>query len=1199
VFSVVGRQENANSDNDYYMAKFPNAATQIYSCSSNPLDHNNQTNSSGVRLIYSVPKAIVAQKYDSVSNTLHNAKGGSAHRRSEEARPKTSVNSQSSAHTTNMLTTLTFIAHMEYIPENDTIIIFQCESRDLPQDNVSVGMKLVQIQLKSGKVVRQSASFLDVSFDVTEMSIRCQATRNGNMLAFTIHPLSNVLYLVNLETQSGGVALQGDITLSEHNLLTKDISSIIGLAFEESASRLSLPQTLYILANMGQIARFDLTKRDEKSVEIVAQLVEESGHSHDSGQLIANTVDVSDFDDNSMCFMENKNAPYVADANRGEYLITASEDQMFLFKVDALSSVSKDRKMHREPFPSLLQHHRKVMIRWFSKYVALVTRDDTSMQTFWLIDVVNELVACEIRLKSNETVHSIHQMDSNKCAVVIQKETSVGASQQQKTADTETTKATGFYLRILEEKPIKMQANLLREKSKYVIAKRLLIDTATDKELYKDDIVAVLQQGGEIEATKPHGAEASVNFFLGVDMPGLQDTGIEVDPSDAIRYYMQSENLEALMLYLRKLHIYKPHRAESDHTELLLNLYFHFMLKKDIDEESDSKGRKRRKLAEERLHSFLDTEFPPNQAPSIQIAALKSLRNVGLRREAMKQAYKKSRKRHEAIVVMEIEDWPESQDKSHYLRAIYALEQMVKNNLEKARELLEIYGERLLDEVPREATNVMIRVWFESLFPESSQSDRSLFLNASENDTSDNESNTRSLSFPIFSKFNDTVPREKIDSGEKDSEMDDDNDDHEREICPHHFVKNFKDPFWRMVYLESLIFYRHCKTSEAFDPIIYNTLIESYLEMARQSADGLAHMLHNPEKKNETHFPYHQPSEKINSMEARMPKKFSDSDSDDPLIQEQKEINTKLKKMDAQNLLAYEIFPPVQKLTFASLKEKIDMVLNMVKTVKDDKGGSSVVPVYDVEHVLLLVHMYKYEDGILMMYEKLNLTYEIIEHYKRKADYELRYLNVVEKCEKHGKRDPNMWIQVLSYLTNEIDTTKDTEIRQSALKFLQRVLHDLRNAQLVPPLLVIQIISRSKNIRLNTIREYLKYHLEDQHRIIDQSSNRIAGLENDVHVLSNEVTSLCTQAQVFQRKKCASCEKPLQIPSALFMCGHCYHQRCLGRYIQCPVCHPRLLRNVKDFQKNISKAQDVHRAHRSMKKPTSHHFDLLHETNFV
>jgi hypothetical protein len=177
------------------------------------------------------------------------------------------------------------------------------------------------------------------------------------------------------------------------------------------------------------------------------------------------------------------------------------------------------------------------------------------------------------------------------------------------------------------------------------------------------------------------------------------------------------------------------------------------------------------------------------------------------------------------------------------------------------------------------------------------------------------------------------------------------------------------------------------------------------------------------------------------------------------------------------------------------------------------------------------------------MYEKLKLHYDILQFYMKENDYD----NILNSCFKYGENDSNMWIQVLSYFASGKE-----EFKNEISKILTRIEKD----DILPPLLVIQILSNHKRTtlgkfyykikkKIGTVKEYIEKKLKQEQLLIEEDLKKIKELQTETIQMKKEIDQLKSSAKIFQLTNCTFCNSQLDLPASHFMCGHSYHQRYL------------------------------------------------------
>ncbi|KAF2073113.1 hypothetical protein CYY_005582 [Polysphondylium violaceum] len=218
---------------------------------------------------------------------------------------------------------------------------------------------------------------------------------------------------------------------------------------------------------------------------------------------------------------------------------------------------------------------------------------------------------------------------------------------------------------------------------------------------------------------------------------------------------------------------------------------------------------------------------------------------------------------------------------------------------------------------------------------------------------------------------------------------------------------------------------------------------------------------------------------------------------------------------------------------------------------------------FDQDHALILAQVHNWKKGVLYLYEKLELYNEIIEYHMENNDYE----GLIKACKKYGIKDPNLWVRALSYFS----ITK-----QDCQNEIVEILTNIDKENLIPPLLVIQILSQNKNTTLSVIKDYISRRLSQETQQIDKDYSLIKHFAEETEKMRNEINELRTNAKTFQQTKCIVCQSPLDLPSIHFLCQHSFHQRCLGdNERECPVCAPDNKR-ILEIKKSQSESAGQH-----------------------
>ena len=232
---------------------------------------------------------------------------------------------------------------------------------------------------------------------------------------------------------------------------------------------------------------------------------------------------------------------------------------------------------------------------------------------------------------------------------------------------------------------------------------------------------------------------------------------------------------------------------------------------------------------------------------------------------------------------------------------------------------------------------------------------------------------------------------------------------------------------------------------------------------------------------------------------------------------------------------------------------------------------------YDPWHALVLSQQHQFERGILFLLERMKLFSEILSHHAQRFETgetkevrERAKLKLVALCEDQTKKGTSeeeqreMWIQLLTLLVRSKD-----DVSEDITRVLARVEQD----DLLPPVVVIEILSSNKSIPLKTVRDYLIRMLRKDTDKIDRYQAEVKERREKIQKFREEVKDLSTQATVFQTNRCAACSTPIDLPAVHFLCKHSFHQRCLNDTRECNICGPeakRVLQLQREYDEKVN-----------------------------
>jgi hypothetical protein len=807
---------------------------------------------------------------------------------------------------------------------------------------------------------------------------------------------------------------------------------------------------------------------------------------------------------------------------------------------------------------------KKVMLQWFRTYLVLVSvdynRQNNMQQTVTIYDLKHKYIAFKYSSEKMQ-VHYILQEWGSLFILATEGGTQV--------------------MYVLEEKDTQTKLEMLLQKNLYTIA----INLVNSQQLDYAYVVEIFRKYGDHLYGKKEYDGAMVQYLMTIG---------RLEPSYVIRKFLDAQRIKNLTNYLEALH--EKNLATADHTTLLLNCYT--KLKNDKKDKLDSFIR-----THSELHYDVET-------------AIHVCRQAGYREHALLLA--KKHKEHGWFIKIHIEDFPDEPHGRNYKRALRHIETLPFAAAEK---YLSQFGKILVTKLPKQTTNVLIRLCTDYFALDFSETDRKLLRNVrtmrdkllqkSKNVrrnivlqpqmTGERVPNLDGAPSPIGNELSRTVsasrpiPRGDEEGGTRalselfgmkratsnrtndpDSLYDsisqpgsyDDKEmkypikkvvspsDQSRSSAEEFIHAYSSQPYWLMVFLENTIM-RNSKVPPA-SKVVYNTLIELYLQYL--NVDRNTHIRENNHDNDEDNNPKSNTTE-WDSQYADM---FLEESQEQPQTQPQpqqpniiqpspptREQPVNLPRLSALQSTNYDIEAPDEQFDQLSYKEKI---LELLENPDSN---------YDTEHVLVLVQSMNFKEGVLKMYERLRLHYDIVQYYMEQRDY----TNVINACNKYGDLDPNLWVQVLSYFANAEDKDFEDEITS--------ILQKIEKDNLLPPLLVVQILSKHPKTKLGTIKEYLTTKLQQDQMMIKEDVERIKEFQMDTRKMRKEVHSLRTSAKIFQLTTCSRCGTQLDLPAVHFMCGHSYHQRCLPDQEECPLCSKKN-RDILQHKKKFDESSDQH-----------------------
>ena len=220
---------------------------------------------------------------------------------------------------------------------------------------------------------------------------------------------------------------------------------------------------------------------------------------------------------------------------------------------------------------------------------------------------------------------------------------------------------------------------------------------------------------------------------------------------------------------------------------------------------------------------------------------------------------------------------------------------------------------------------------------------------------------------------------------------------------------------------------------------------------------------------------------------------------------------------------------------------------------------------YDADQALIMCQVHKHRPATLYLLERLRMYKELVQYHMDHNEHK----NVITACKKFGDRDPSIWVQVLTYFANKSEDCRNE---------ISEVLKVIDQQNLLPPLRVVEILSRNQTTTLEMVKDYIVNGIKKESQSIDEDTKLIESYQTETSKIRQDIEDLRKMPQVFQVAQCSGCATPLDLPSVHFLCKHSFHLRCLGdNEKECLLCAPdhRLLVEIKKSQETNALNHDL------------------------
>ncbi|KAK8858833.1 hypothetical protein IAR55_003063 [Kwoniella newhampshirensis] len=244
--------------------------------------------------------------------------------------------------------------------------------------------------------------------------------------------------------------------------------------------------------------------------------------------------------------------------------------------------------------------------------------------------------------------------------------------------------------------------------------------------------------------------------------------------------------------------------------------------------------------------------------------------------------------------------------------------------------------------------------------------------------------------------------------------------------------------------------------------------------------------------------------------------------------------------------------------------------------------GNKNIP-YDPMHALILCSTAGFTDGLVRLWEDMGMYEDILRFWMERdrttGSYQSNGASDPEPSEQvlshlalYGPTNLHLYPLVLRYLTSSpvILSRHSTE--------LGKILQKIDEERIMPPLAVVQLLSRNGVTSVGSVKEWLRAKVEENKAEIESDKHLVESYRSETATKKKAITDLTNtdSPEVFQVTRCAACGGQLDLPSVHFMCKHSYHQRCLSdSEPECILC-ARQHSVIREIRRNQTRLADRH-----------------------
>jgi hypothetical protein len=161
---------------------------------------------------------------------------------------------------------------------------------------------------------------------------------------------------------------------------------------------------------------------------------------------------------------------------------------------------------------------------------------------------------------------------------------------------------------------------------------------------------------------------------------------------------------------------------------------------------------------------------------------------------------------------------------------------------------------------------------------------------------------------------------------------------------------------------------------------------------------------------------------------------------------------------------------------------------------------------YDASQALLLTHAYEFESGEKFLLEKMQCTELLLRMNIESGDEK----GIFKILRKEGRKDPDLYVRVLSYLVEQSMFGSSNNIDDEMDKWdsIIEVLGLIEKENILSPMNIISILGKNPDLPLTVASKFLRQTIKSTADDIEQLEGDVTTMKNSVDSLSQEDSAL-------------------------------------------------------------------------------------------